>query len=197
MANKRIGKADEELIIFGAVAVGLFLLGKPIINSLSSLLNQLPGANSEANQTVADQNTVALEENPFNINYKYSLYARNPGTYGAAWWVNLNNQFLSYGNPQTAVAANGVYLYPAWAWTLNDAFGTFSEDDSVVDAVFNQVRSKADVANLATLMYFVYQIDLFTLLNSGNGFIPGVSRGLSTTHLATIINKVSSLPDSN
>lgn len=189
MARKVNGTGEDLLplvLIAGVAFVGYKLLGP--------LMHLLPDS---ADQDEVDTvNTADPDTNPFSINYQYSLYSQDPDRFSGQWWLNLKQQFDNVGYQQ-AIAISGVYNYAYWGDLLINSFGLVTEVDNNVDTVFGQIRSKADVANLATYMYFVYQTDLFSLIKNGTGVIPFLSRGLSTGHLAQIIQHVNSLPNSN
>lgn len=181
--RKKIGEIDGDLILVGGLVLGGFLLLKPIVDKLSG--------NSEDDKTVTDVTTLPAEQNPFSINYQYSLYGMAPSAYGQAFYQNLQQTvFNTPGINQTS----GIYNIATQAEILENAFSAFWETDSDVQAVFDNLGSKADVSNIAAYLYFVHGEDLYNLLLNGKGFIPFLNRGLSTSSMAKIINQVNSLP---
>lgn len=194
MARRSINGADPiGLIEIVAIGAGVYMLYR-VIKPVTDLL---PGSEQDqANQQkVSNVLTTTPEENPFNINFVYSLYANNPGTYNAAWWQQLHTDYDT--DPQFALQTSGVYKYVQLGDQLIDAFGFIIEHDADVDTVFGQVKSQADVSNIAAYLYFQYNEDLYSLMRDGKGVIPGVNKGLSTAHLAQIVDTVNSLPESN
>lgn len=187
--GRRINGLENEIVPIALIAGAGYLAYK----LLSPIIGLLPD-NGEKEQ-VQNQPLTQPDLNPFSYTYRYSLYAQNPNNYGSAWWNNLRSRWAA--DPQGTMAVSGVYNYCYWGETLITAFGTFFETDSDVDDVFNSVQSKADVSNIACYLFFTQQVNLYSLLHNGAGFIPGVSRGLTDGHLAQIINIVNSLPDSN
>lgn len=172
-------KLAQNIILWGAViGVGYFAVLKPILDKL--------GVNSDDKNKVDDENTLDPSDSPFSYQFSQSMYSISPNIYGASYWQGLagtDNQFATWGEK----------IYHAWDW--------FSTVNDEVNEVFNEVVAQSDVANIACYLFFNYEKDLLSYLQTGNSYIPwltgALSDGLNASVLAAIINKVNSLPVSN
>ena len=185
---KKVNGLEGDALLLVGIGVGGYLLWQYFFPSVSQ----------EDQDTVTNMSTTPDAQNPFSPNFQYSLYAQNPNTYGQSWWLNLSqmsaNLLFQGTNPANV---NGVYNYITWGETIRSAFGFFGINFQVIQSVFQAVRSQADVANIATYLYFGHSINLYNLLSLGQGANFYLGNGLSPTQMAQIINEVMALPASN
>src|SRR5271163_4852483 len=120
--NKKIGDVQEDLILLAAVGVGVYLL----INQLPNLLPDFLKGGSSADQTkIATLNTTSPNNNPWNYQYQFGLYGLAPTAYGASFWTNLHDTFLSSNN----TGSGGTFNYAVDGETINNAMGVLIETD--------------------------------------------------------------------
>lgn len=185
--NKKIGDVQEDLILLAAVGVGVYLL----INQLPNLVPDFLKGGSSADQTkIATLNTTAPNNNPWNYQYQFGLYGLAPTAYGASFWTNLHDTFLSDNN----TGSGGTFNYAVDGETINNAMGVLIETDGDIDAVFNSLTNQADLANISAYLFFNYGVDLKALLQNGRGSPVTFSNGLYASHMAQLIDHVNSLP---
>jgi hypothetical protein len=186
---KKIAGIEEDVLLLGALGVGGYLLYTKIFGA--------PVSQADSN-SVNNVFTTPDAQNPFSYNYQYSLYAQNPGTYGQAWWITLAQNYANlYSAGTNPSGVSGVYNYVTWGEQIRSCYGFFSIDFNTLQSIFQAVSSQADVANIASYLYFTHNISLWQLLANGTGSSFSLVGGLSTTNLAAIVNEVQALPAHN
>lgn len=187
--QRKIGGIEEDVILLAGLGLGGYLL----------FTHFFPGGPSQQDSnSVNTIYTTPDANNPFSMNFKYSLFAQNPGTYNQAWWINLGQQSANLlNNGQNPADVSGVYNYITLGELLRSAFGIFTIDFNTIQSVFQSVASQADVSNIAAYLYFAHGINLWNLLSNATGSNFTITGGLNTTQLAQIVNEVNNLPASN
>lgn len=132
---------------------------------LRPLLEKLGIATSAAEQTINTQTTVQNQKNPFSPVY----------------WKTIPNATLITKNATIGLCQR-----------IYNAMGYFTDNESEIFSVFNQMKYKTQVSWLADIFQQQYKIDLFDFLRRGKGTLP--QAGLSDTELQQIINQVNKLP---
>jgi hypothetical protein len=186
--RKKVGAIEDDVLILAGLGIGGYLLYQKIF---------APPSQQDTN-TVTALATTPTQNNPFNYQYKYGLYAKDPSTYNQQWWYNLVVQYTGMVNAnQNPAGVSGVYNYVTWGGIIYNAFGVFTIDLNAIESVIQAVHSQADISNIAAYLFFIDNIDLYALLSQGTGAGITIRSGLSTSDLATVINSVNNLPESN
>jgi hypothetical protein len=182
--SRKVNGIGEDTIFISAAVIGVyFIVVKPLIATF--------GANDADKNTVAETGTTTPVQNPFSSQYQpfqnqWSIVWAATGE--APFFQNLK---ALYDSGQTANATDKLSVVANAAeaiWGASHWYGTAFAD---IMAVFNQLSSQVQVAAISDYLGVNYGKDLYTLLNNGTGIS---LTGLSNTNLATIINKVNSLP---
>lgn len=188
MAGKRISGIEDDVLILAGISVGGYLLYEHFFGGPSQ------GESNQVNEIL----TAADYDNPFSHNYRYSLYAQQPTIYNLQWWINLSQMYAQISNSgQNPATVSGVYNYVLWGELITQSFGLISIDFNTIQSVMQQVRSQADVSNIACYLYFTQGIELYNLLFDGSGSGLTITSGLGAANLAAIVKEVKALPESN
>lgn len=184
---KRVSGIEDDVILLAGLGVGGYLLYQHFF----------AGPSQDDNNKVTNLLSTPDTDNPLSYKFKYSLYAQQPTIYNANWWINLGQEYATiYASGQNPADYSGVYNYVVWAEIILGAFGYFTVDFASIQSVIQQVNSQADVANIASYLYFGRDVNLHDLLFTGKGS-KAMFGGLSTTNFATLINEINALPESN
>jgi hypothetical protein len=132
---------------------------------LKPILEKLGLQTSQAQQTINNQAQVQNQKNPFS----------------PIFWKSTPNPILLTKNSTIALAKR-----------IYDAMGYFSDDESEVYSVFNQMKYQTQVSWLADIFQQQYKQDMYDFLKRGKGNLP--QAGLSDTEMLQIINQVNKLP---
>lgn len=184
---------EEDLLIKAVVAgvaiFGLYRVGKYLANQFGIHPENTALVNAQIAKP-ADQNAFSTQFKPFRDDDGQSK--------GQSWAYEkqLTDQaLLDPGKYQSLLS-----VQPAVTVTrgekLWDSFSFFKDTDyNAIFAVFNNLASKEDVAELAQFMNDIYNVDLLNFLRYGIYRLGPINFGLNDNQMADIINHVNSLPD--
>lgn len=195
MARRINGDNHDDLLLYGALAVGAFIAG-------SAILKKLGITQSDSSAIVQAVNNSAPSANPFNVNFGLAYnQVENDGDTDIIALVNAHNisgaQALALKQLKDAdstifsqqAGADLVNVINA-AEQINDAIGYLSNDVNAVNAAFGTLASQYDVSRVAQYLSGAYQLDLWTLLNNGRT----VFNFGSAVNVAPIVQHVQALP---
>lgn len=183
MAGKKIGDVGEDAILVGGLVAGYFLVVRPILSEF--------GLDSDTQNLLNTQATKPPTVNAFSFQFAYSWYSQNPAIFSQNYWLQMAEAYSNLSDQSTLtgtsidVAINAEAIKSAFGWV-------YVSSDNVV-SIFSAINYQADVSNIACYLYFVYNIDLYTLLQKGNSPIP-LTVGLYGSTLASIVARVNGLP---
>ncbi len=186
------GDETEDIIIKVGVAYGAFLL-------LVKLLLPTFGASPEEKAAIDSVDTANPVDNPFSYNYAPFVDAFNKNQNGGVTitdsliaakqdWDNLNPVpplDWTHGNIDVITAAEAIK--DGFAWYKVHITGNTTEVLSVLD----NIPTKIILAAVSSALWVLYGIDLWTYLKQGSALM---WRGLSTSDLKLVVDKMNALP---
>lgn len=182
-----VNERDKVLLTVGAGVAAYFVVVRPILAAV--------GIDPQSEANVQAVNMLDPSENPFDMNFAGGSIASgsavpDPKTFFTNLKFLGDVQKIVYNS--TSSDLNNVY---AFAETINNAFSWYNTDIAAVTTVFNEIRSKAVVSDIAAYLYYNYNINLWALLNVGSSWIPFSQAGIPATQLSQIVNHINSLPN--
>jgi len=180
------GKNDEVNELAKIAVVGV--IGYFAVNAI---LKKLGIIDDDTDNLVNAQASIPDSDNPFSLNW--GAYDKNLGPGIAKYNIdfitkNAGNTFLDYST------SNNLDMY--WVPLADDIYHSMGYLEIDQDAVLNdfaQVKTQADVWQMAVYIQAKYDANLWDWLKHGQSWTPW-DNGLSHEALAQIINRVNSLP---
>lgn len=166
-------KNEQTDVIKYVVVIGAayFLVIKPILQKLGI---EKTKDEQQAQEDIIKIDTANPKENPFS--------------------GRLFLSSIPKGTKYTALTQKSV---KGLAVALRDAFTIFGDNESKAIAIFRQLKTKAQVAQLADAFYKKYTLDMWNFLRNGTpygGFLTTSFSGLSDKDIGLILNIVNKLP---
>ena len=99
------------------------------------------------------------------------------------FWSGIASVKIAVGSKKTIkllTASDALIL----AKRINNAFGTFNDDEEAIYAVFRELRYQTQIASIVDAYRSAYKLDLLTTLKAK----------LSDTELAEVINIITTIP---
>lgn len=165
-------QSDKDLTkFFVIVGAGYFLILRPIFQKLGLEKTQ---QEQQTQQELQNIETLSVKDNAFN---------------GRIFLSNIPK-----GTKYTLLTQKSVQ---GLAKALRDAFTIFGDNETKAIGIFRQLKTKAQVAQLADQFYKMYTLDLWNFLKNGTpygGFLTTAFSGLNDKELIQIVNIVNKLP---
>jgi len=188
-------EVKNTVIQVGIVYGAYVLLIKPMLPTF--------GASPEEEAAINSVDMASATDNPFSFQYApmvdyFNKVKASGQTGGMAMpeyikyfkeqWDNTDPIPPMDGTHGIIDAITGAEAIKAgFAWYKIHITGNTSD----VLSVFNVVQSKSQVASIAAVLWYLYNIDLWTYLKEGSALM---WRGLSSSDLKYVVDKVNSLP---
>lgn len=184
MDNK---ERDKVLLTVGAGFAAYFLVVKPLLSAV--------GIDPASQANIESINMLDPSKNPFDMNFANGAVASGAAVPdGKTFFTNLkfigDSQSTVYNSAGSDL--NNVY---ALGEAINNSFSWYNTDLTAITTIFNEVRSKAEVSDIAAYLFYNYNINLWALLNTGASWIPFSQAGVPANQLSQIVNHISSLPN--
>ena len=183
----------DDLLLYGALAIGVFIVGKSILNAI--------GINPADTQAVSDQQSLPPSDNPLSPAFQPEVdsYNNNPSRDANGDPVDRNENYINvralFFDPESVVNTDPTFerekRIAAAGEVINEEISGFhlTTDPAPIMAAFATLRTQSEVSELAEYMFANFGVDLMTYLK-GSLF----KAGLSDTDFATLIRQINNLP---
>ena len=190
-------KEVKNTILQVGIVYGAFVLLVKPLTSMFGATTEEAAAIQSVDHTEERNNAFSEQFAPMRAHFNSSFQAGDTGGMDIAAYIKYFKDQWDDLDPVPAMdGTHGIIDAITGAEFIKDSFSFWKShltgNTYDVLPVFNAVRSKEQVASIASVLYYLYGIHLWQYLKEGNGLM---WRGLSPTDLKYIVDRVNSLPD--